>query len=324
MSAYLAAFEHWIEEQRAAGRLSRDSSVEVYRTMWGSLIAWSASLTPPIPLTLLQTNDLVVFHASLSGKGPDLTLSPRYTRRLLGLIDRVLRHRAIHTGEEANEAAHHAIHSQPEVRYAESGDSTPLPEALDAVEAKRLIAFLSTARPRLGAMKVDLPWQQIRNRVSVALQLGAGLSPGDVRAASLDGVAVEGGLVANRPWKIRLPGNGNSPARETPIAPWAGELLQHWLHVRAEQAIPGTWLFPSTRTGKPWGKVAQYGASKQVLADAGLDETQGGSYRLRHTFALRQLKRGADLQQVARWLGVSDLGKMRRYERLLTSSQDVV
>ena len=52
-------------------------------------------------------------------------------------------------------------------------------------------------------------------------------------------------------------------------------------------------LFPSTRsTGKPWGKVAQYNAAKEVLAATGLEDIEGGSFRLRHTFALRQLRKG--------------------------------
>jgi hypothetical protein len=62
--------------------------------------------------------------------------------------------------------------------------------------------------------------------------------------------------------------------------------------VRAELEIPGDWLFPSTKTGKPWGKVAQYNAAQQVLKDAGIDVAEGGSFRLRHTFALRKLRRG--------------------------------
>ena len=84
-------------------------------------------------------------------------------------------------------------------------------------------------------------------------------------------------------------------------------------------------VFPSTRsTGKPWGKVAQYNAAREVLRAAGIDDVEGGSYRLRHTFALRQLRRGKTDDEVARWLGVSDPGVMARYRRVLQAPADVV
>jgi integrase len=109
------------------------------------------------------------------------------------------------------------------------------------------------------------------------------------------------------------------------VAPWAGQLLRYWLDVRAEQGIPGKMLFPSTKgTGKPWGKVAQYNAAREVLEAAGLDDVVGGSFRLRHTFALRQLRRGKSADDVAKWLGVSDPSVMVRYQRVLVAPIDVV
>ena len=89
-----------------------------------------------------------------------------------------------------------------------------------------------------------------------ALQLGGGLTPGDVHALLL-----------------------TSPvSRERTV--------------RVEARVQGDFLFPSTRTGKPWGKESQYKCARAVLQDAGLDSSEGGSFRLRHTFALRQLRRG--------------------------------
>lgn len=105
--------------------------------------------------------------------------------------------------------------------------------------------------------------QALRNRTAVALQLGAGLTPGDIRAATVDGVVCQdtsGASRAGLPWKVRLPTHGSAQAREAPLA--------------------------------PWGKVAQYSAAKAVLAAAGAPDGDGGSFKLRHTFALRQLRRG--------------------------------
>ena len=94
---------------------------------------------------------------------------------------------------------------------------------------------------------------------------------------------------------IRL--RAKHPSRSGP-----GELLQHWLQVRAEARILGTFLFPSTRSGKPWVKESKYKAAKQVLQEARLDASDGGSFRLRHTFALRQLRHRTDSDQAARRL----------------------
>ena len=88
--------------------------------------------------------------------------------------------------------------------------------------------------------------------------------------------------------------------------------------------ITGDALFPVTRGGRPWGKVAQYAAAKAVLAAAGLPDTEGGSFKLRHTFALRQLRRGTAPEEVAQWLGLSDVAALARYRRVLVAPVDVV
>jgi integrase len=160
-------------------------------------------------------------------------------------------------------------------------------------------------------------WQALRNRTAVALQLGAGLTPGDIRAAVVDGVVCDGAKVAGLPWKIRVPAHGSIPAREAPIAPWAGRLLRTWLDTRCALQITGPALFPAARSGRPWGKVAQYTTAKAVLAAAGVPEAEGGSFKLRHTFALRQLRRGTSADQVAQWMGLADAAALARYRRVL-------
>ncbi len=249
-------------------------------------------------------------------------LSNRYAWRLLRLVDRVMQHRARALGTEPNHAAAEALARRPELRFANAHDKDPLPAFLPAAEAKVLVTYLSAVRP--GRSATPQPWQEIRNRAAVGLMLGAGITPGEVRALELEDVTCHGGRGKNVPWKLQVKGNGNGPARETPIAPWAGQLLRCWLDIRSEQQIPGSMLFPSTRsTGKPWGKVAQYNAAKEVLAATGIEDVEGGSFRLRHTFALRQLRKGKKAEEVAKWLGVTDPAVMARYRRVITAPVDV-
>lgn len=323
-----SAFEEWLAARSAAGTLREASSMAVYRDMWNGFTSWCLGQSPRVTLDSLTPADLDAFKAARYGiKSSDLSLSPRHALRLVRLIDHVLRHRcAMHDLPESTAAADWLL-AHPEIRYAEAASADPPPEFLSASEAKHLILFLSSARPRPGVSSEGrgqpLTWQQLRNHAAVALQLGAGLAPGDVRALAIDAPTVAGGRVADRPWKIAVPGNGNLPPRETPIAPWAAELLKHWLQVRAELSIPGEHLFPSTRTGKPWGKESQYRCARELLAQAGLDSAEGGSFRLRHTFALRQLRRGTSVEQVARWLGL-EVEAMNKYTRVLIAPADVV
>lgn len=49
-------------------------------------------------------------------------------------------------------------------------------------------------------------------------------------------------------------------------------------------SYPGELPFSSTRSGKLWSKETQYKTARQVSEEAGLDSTDGGSFRLRHAF----------------------------------------
>jgi integrase len=339
LPAFQRSFEAWLSDARRHGNLARDSSEEAYRHLWSVLTKWCIAQKPPVRLETLSAPDLQAFIASRSGaQGPDEELSPRYVWRLLHLVDRVLLHHQRQGGLRKSTATASAsprgsgtpaaqlMLSRPEWQYANAALADPLPEHLSAAQARRLVSYLSEARPRTGSRTGVRVWQELRNRASVALQLGAGLSPGDVRCMTLDGAVVAGGRQPGLPWKLRVSADGLSPEREAPLAPWAAQLLRHWLAVRADVGIGGDWLFPSTRSGKPWGKVAQYQAVKLVLSGAGFDDevVRGGSFRLRHTFALRQLRRGRSPEEVARWLGVSDPAVMARYQRVLIAPVDDV
>lgn len=140
------------------------------------------------------------------------------------------------------------------------------------------------------------------------------------------------------PWKLKVPGNGNRRARETPVAPWAGQLLRQWITTRAEIGLPssphldakgepqGPFLFPG-RGGQLWAKMSHYEAVKQVMEASGVDDPQsgsGGAFRLRHTFALRQLRRKRSVEEVARWMGIANLEEMDRYRVVLDAYEEAV
>jgi integrase len=321
------AFEAWLAAQRSSGSLRREASAAVYREMWSAFSSWCLGQAPVVSLLEMDQNDLQAFQAARFGrKTSDLSLTPRYALRLMRVINRVMIHHSSRTGTRFNTAVADWIAANPVVRFANAEQADPLPDYLSVVQARQLIAFLSAARPRPAAsraLQAGLTWRDIRNRASTGLQLGAGLTPGDVRVLTLDSFVTHGGRIRDLPWKIHVPGNGTSNARETPVAPWAAQLLQYWLTVRTEAAIAGEFLFPSTRSGTQWQKISQYKCSREVFEQAGLALSEGGSFRLRHTFALRQLRKGTPPDQVARWLGIEPK-KMNRYERLVPGVVQVV
>ena len=352
---YLAAFDAWLTSQKRHGALREHSSVTVYRSMWGAMAVWCVERG--LSLDFLQEDH---FDAYIQSRGGIDALTPRHAWRLLTLANAVLAHRADQAALPRNTAAHRLLLARPDWRYANAADKTPLPEHLSPIDAHRLMAWL--LNPSTDVRKAIVPvqaWQSQRNRAAVALQLGAGLTPGDIRAATVDGVltraqpiAVAGSAAADTvadvaadsgdsgdssdsgedgggsrtsdatlaalPWMIRLPARGATMAHQAPIAPWAGKLLRTWLDTRSAAGIGGPILFPSTRSGRCWGKVSQYETAKTVLVAAGLPDNDGGSFRLRHTFALGQLRRGTPPEQVAQWLGLSDSTALARYQRMLT------
>lgn len=327
-------FAAWIDYRAQSNstarteRALREESAKVYQEMWHAFAAYCAERN--LDIVDIDADDIQTFLAlrgtgdarskpRLNTKGADL--SPRYAWRMLTLIDRVTRFHAQREGIAPNPAARDLL-QHAEYRYANAGERDPLPDYYDEVQAKRLIAYLTQIRHQ-DSPPGPMSWKEVRDRTAVALMLGGGLAPGDVRAMTLDGVVIAGGRKANLPWKLALPGNGNSPARETPLAEWAGRQLALWLSVRAEQNIAGDLVFPSTLGGKSWSHTACYEACKAVLAGAGMEKDSGGVFKLRHTFALRQLAKGKSEREVAKWLGLVDLNGMSRYRRIVARPADL-
>lgn len=314
------SFEAWAADASTIGTLRQSSSTDVYRAIWNSFAAWCLAHTPPVDPTSIGPWELQRFLESRRGNaGPAGETTNRYAWTILNLIQRILRHAAEARGAEVNVAPAGLIAARPALRYANTSDPA-LPDHLSAGLARALVRFLVETEP---SPSVPMRWQELRNRTAVGLQLGGGLAPGDVRAMTLQRVISADATVRPLPWKLRVPADGNTPERETPLARWASRLLGRWLATREAQAIPGEWLFPSTASGKPWSKMAQYRAAQDVLKQAGVPDAEGGSFKLRHTFAVRQLRRGQSPEDVARWMGIARLETLARYRRVLHSPMNV-
>lgn len=334
LDSFDRAFESWKFAAVAADRLQRDSTLQVYADMWGAFTEWCVGQSPQVTLEALTEEDLEHFLEFRRAK-KNIELSPRYTWRLLSLVDRVLTRHAFDTQQPKNESAAEYIKHSDDIRRANISERPAL-DYLDADQARRLVTYVSAVRPCAGERRLVSSWQELRNLTAAAMHLGAGLTPGDLRELPLSAPIVAGGRWKGVPWKLKVPGNGNRPARETPIAPWAGQVLRHWLTARADAGLPttphpdgkggsiGPFLLPG-RSGQQWGKMAHYEAIKQVMESSGVDDPDsgsGGAFRLRHTFALRQLRRKRSVEDVARWMGIANLEEMDRYRGVLEGYEE--
>jgi integrase len=316
---FQAAFDAWLTHQRTsvARKLTLPSSIKAYTVLWQAFAEWCLGQSPVVALDTLTEADLNAFInsrlASASSSQPKLSrlkeagkFTPRHAWRLLTLIDGVLEVRAGSAGSPVpNRCAADLLQSREDWLYANANRRATLPNYLEPAEARVLVNYLSVGLPRSGRRGADVSWQELRNRCAVALHLGSGLTPADVRELRLSSPRIRTGDEKGVPGTIHVPAHGDSPEREAPVVKWADYLL------------------PATRTGKPWGKVTHYDAVRSILEASGIDKSlaEGGAYRLRHTFALRQLRRGKSEELVAKWLGIVEMRVMDRYRRVDYSAE---
>jgi integrase len=328
-----ALFDAWLASApgRGAGRQGRlrEESADIYGDMWGAFVSFCVPLDPLAeirqirfdPQQVLERDQLLLFLQSAgtgSGRKPaprsdGETLSLRYAWRMLHLIDRVLNFGREQAGLPRLSAARDLLQEAPYC-YANASSQTPVAETLTDAETHRLMAYLTQIQ-HIDAQQ-DVSWKELRDRTAAALMLGAGLAPGQVRALRLDDVTIAGGRHADVPWRLTVLADGSCAEHHAPIADWAGRQLAFWLQVRQSQGMAPPFVFPSTASGKAWSHPACHRAVVTVMNAAGVD---GGSpFRLRHSFAVRQLGKGHSEDEVARWMGYADTTPLKRYRHLVT------
>ena len=315
-----SAFDTWLSSSNGPARGLSEDTESVQRAMWNAFESWCTRRR--IDLATLTTIEIEKYLRSREGSVPASELAPRYAWRLVMLIDRVVNHQAAVQGRAPNSAAAELMEKIPELKFANAAQLDQLPDILSDLQDRILITYLqaSTRIESEPDSAIALKeWQSLRNKTGVALQLGAGLTPLEIRLLKVSSVFSD----SQGPWKVRAPASARVKVHETPVANWARPILANWLRIRAALAIPGEWLLPSTKSGKPWGKTTHFDSVAGVLDDAGLKGFKGGSYRLRHTFALKQLSKPEITDaEVAAWLGV-EVGEMKRYRGLIAAPLDV-
>lgn len=325
------AFKRWaMVRTNAQGkqRLTR-SSVMGYAALWRVFLDWLDKAAPDRTMDSLDVQLVRAFALSRNiGKHDPVSLDAsrsRYVWRLLRLIQQVLEEHTRAHGLPRNDSVATVI-DRLGLRLANADEFAARPQVCSNAESAAIIEHVSAARPRVGRevrQSAVESWAELRDCAAVAVHLGAGLTPGEVRRLRTQDVAGRsarrGARTISEPWRISVLGAASCPEHDTPIAAWAGQVLGHWLQVRESLGIPGALAFPGNDQGAPWKKDDHYDGVRRVLRAAGLGDEAlaGGSFRLRHTFAKRQLRRSHPREEVARWLGIKNPERLSVYDQRL-------
>lgn len=322
------AFDAWLASE--SNRIRRDTSREIYRSIWSSF----ARDLPPDVSVLDITSDMVASYletgASRLAKaeahaGEDQAveggqkLSIRYQARVASLIERVMNHHAEATQAEVvgEPAVRVLMRKNPELANALKRETReePAMDLLSEEEHERVKRYLVQRGQDDLEPDAVIKWSDVRDRTSMALQLGGGLSPSDVRELTMGkGTLTRSGL-------LFVPKNGKLFQRYTAVDRWAAELLEAWVQALRERGTPSgvDFVFPGESnqkvgsTGRPgqWSKAGQHKQTTKVLTSLGV---QGSSFKLRHTWAMAKLREGVSEEDVAKYLGVKVGGEvMKRY-----------
>lgn len=319
-------FDAWIAHRavrHGPGRQNRKlsaASIAMYAELWTPFAEYCALQdVDPSAITddelkeyLLtrrpRTPDRRALHRD-PGKRSAPEISARHGFRILALIDKVLRLHARDQGVEPNLAADRIL-NEPPYSTVNAQDKAGAPSVLTG---KQIHALKVVCRLKLNdEPNAPQTWGEVRDNSAVLLQLATGITPLEVRRLRL--VDVEIDEATGYPSKLSIGKTDTFPARQVPIAfAEAARQLAYWLRVRDSACIEGDYLFPSTSKGTQWSEESQLQKTRLTLERAGLGHLPGGSYRLRHTYILRQMKLSRPRiphDQLAALVGIKEVDEM--------------
>ncbi len=272
-----ALFENWVLRRAKNRKGLSDKSAGVYRSRAYRIAAFFGEHETEIEHV---TDSLLT---KLMATMPTSKNRARY----LDLIDELLLFEASLTGKAANRTANDFRYGGPD-KDALKRKNRPSPEALTSAHKEKFVAWFQ--KPMTG------DWRKLRNRVICAVMLGAGLKPNEALDLTLSTLHYESDAdrAAHRAWKLTVPGTGNYPARDTPLAPYAKRCLSEWVDVAIKQGViidePTAFVFPNApRDGAPLEKSSFRKQWIEILEELELKDFHYTPHTLRNTFGASNL-----------------------------------
>jgi integrase len=309
---FLRVFDAWVLSLAAHRQPLMPSSIASYRTRAGLMAAFFAARR--VDLTEIKEADVEALLESLGAASPQRA-------RYLTLLEALNIFAAAELGVPANHAAARVRHS-PLYATQLKRNNQRSPKVLSP-DAKRV--FVKWFSQKL----TDGNWQTMRNRALFALQLGAGLKPGEALSLRLSALGYDNDAMAKRfePWKITVPGTGLYPARETPMAKYAVASLAAWLTLAHDLGLVRSdddAIFMSSRHGETLDASVMQRHWEATLAELGL--TGYTLHVLRNTWAASNLAMlpPNEHDDIRIYLGLTRKDSIAPLKRVLTKKVSVV
>lgn len=344
---FAEVFERYVQARAAQGsrRALADDSVAVYRDMWGVFSRYCVACN--IDFERIAPGEIESFldfgaPAQLNSRGRPVPRKPRnprwsdrYCFRMVSLINALLRFVASANETRFNDAAEIVL-GTARFRSVNEDDRDPAPKVISFAMALLIRANIKQAADL--AAKADsggppLDWRYMRDCATLALHLGAGLTPQEARNLRLDHLYFQDH--GNRDvWKIHVVASDGGIAHDVPCSSWVSEALRAWLRVRATilvdlpLATAGSggdgFVLISDPNGSQISKVRHQKACSALLRAMGvIGDDRGGLFLLRNSFALLQLKHAKHpVESIQRWMGLKRPDPVARFSNVLMEGLD--
>lgn len=278
-------------------------SVETYQLMFGKFARWLASQGKPF--SSVTHYELLMFLelGSIVGNKKVNDLNSKITYRYLRLLERCFIYLEI-----APNPAQHAIFDA--VRNHKIGKDKPMV----VLSTQQLQQFVTALPSGLNG-----PWKKRRDRVLQLVMLFAGLRSAEAIGLLTEEVAkapeTNGSLLLTITPERK---HSTSYQHDTYLHPIAVPDLLAWVDERQTLGIPEKLLFPANLKGSALNKATVYRQVKATFARAGLDLARSGGRTLRNTFAVQEIKNGADPTELT---GILGLAKERSTEAYVLAGE---
>lgn len=269
-------------------------SVLIYTAMFNKFAHWMRAERRSF--SQLGDQDLVRFVNQIRSQGEQKS---GITQRYLRLIERCFEHLAV-VPNPASVA----------LKLATDNHYLGKDKCMAVLENSQIDQFLSAlppftppTKPRSGRKPVG--WKQRRTHAMQATILFSGL-----RVAEAIGLQIEevddpfgDGDIALRISPVAK--HDTSYAHDTILRDYGAVALRTWLAERRQLGIPGTVVFPANIDGGTMDASTVYMHVHATFKRAGIDVGRQGARTLRNTFAVGELREGADREEVKKYLGLA-------------------
>jgi site-specific recombinase XerD len=316
----LETFEDWMG-RALAGRGFKERSQVVYRAMWRKLVRHAGSQA-----ACLHGEALSEFLRSVRSRGSE-AISPTQQRRYLVLLSKV-QEDLVRSGAWATPPINDFC---AQSLRAPMAWKRPLPVVLSPLEEQRIQSATVTAA------QAATHWRSLRDAALVSALLGSGIKAGEAIRLVWQDLRQTGASA----WELSITTSGNkerkaplSKAFHAPVLRWRDWLQEHKAPVAAplfvstdgecaDRLNPSLELDWCTTDGfssaRPLSNAQVWRVVSAAMQDAGirLRLPRQGPTVLRNTFALRQLRQGVSIEQLALWLGHKNPQSTRVFETLV-------